>query len=110
MSITLEINNPYLKRGNWDAMGAKGFNEGFQAGADAACKAKNPRKFSEELPEEDQRILLLSNIDLEFGSGFGTSTYFHKISLEDDKTYEGGWENITIRFTHWMPFPELADE
>jgi hypothetical protein len=93
MRIELEINNPYLKRGNWDAMGAKGFNEGFYAGAQAACDAKNPKRFIDELPTDEQLIIMFNGLVCIQGK------FYKKLFLPQLKTY--------LTFTHWQPYPTL---
>ncbi len=93
MRIKLEINNPYLKSGNWDAMGAKGFNEGFCAGADAACNAKNPKRFRDEIPTDEQLIIMFNGQECRQGK------FYKKLFLPQLMTY--------LTFTHWQPYPEL---
>lgn len=60
-------------------------------------KANSPRKFSEEMPEQFQRIIAIQHHNsksLIFNSGSMVNGVYHDI-------YN------TYAFTHWLPFPEL---
>jgi hypothetical protein len=95
----MEIRNPY-DEGNVDTLSMyfpinkNAFDEGVQA----ALNAMKPKKFSEECPEEGQKILVLS-------SEFRTETEAMNFNPNkfDGKYYH--WLDAT--YTHWMPYPDL---
>jgi hypothetical protein len=69
---------------------------GFDEGVEAATKALVPKRFSDGLPEEGQRIIMLSK-DTSLNAGKFDSVY-----LVDRKHYSHA------KYTHWLPYPELT--
>jgi hypothetical protein len=68
----------------------------FDQGVTAATKAFAPKKFADELPEEGQRIIMLSK-DTSLNAGKFDSVY-----LVGSKHYSHA------KYTHWLPYPELT--
>lgn len=69
----------------------------FDEGVQAALSALKPKKFADELPEEEQLVIVLSETHL-------VSESFHfKKELVSGNMCSFGYGT----HSHWMPFPEL---
>ncbi len=71
--------------------------EAFDEGVQAALSALKPKKFADELPEEGQLIILLSESHL-----ISESFHFKKELVSGNMCSFGYGTH-----SHWMPFPEL---
>jgi hypothetical protein len=75
----------------------------FNEGVTAAQVATKPRRFSDELPADNQKILLFEKED-----DHCTCVEFNKDRLDGGNTYGALCEDYWIEFTHWLPYPELS--
>ncbi len=95
-----KIRNPFretIKKANNGEVDLDTFtyplNIGCAAAFDMGVVATRPRKFSDELPIEEQKILMF------IGQECRQGRFFKEFLLPETGTYH--------EFTHWQPYPEL---
>ena len=104
----MKIHNPYRKRlENFSTLANEDFKlysgiirnsvKVFDEGVDAAIEALKPKKFADELPEEEQLVILLSET-----YKVSESFYFRKELISGNMCSFGYGT-----YTHWLPFPKL---